>query len=438
MTGARGPRRPPRHVAGGPADRPGGRRAAWQQEESEAQQAIEAIRAGNVDALVVGPPGKEQVYVLASADRPYRLIVEAMSEGAALVSPRGVILDANPRLGQLAGRPTAELVGTAAVDLASAASRPELARALEVQPGGLTRGQADLARPDGTTVPVLAAVSAFDLDGLPVRGLVLTDLTTQRRAEARIRALNADLEERVAQRTADLERANQDLESFTYSVSHDLRAPLRAMSGFSEVMLADYGAQLDEAGRGYIERIQAAAGQMTMLIDDLLQLSRVSRAELNLAPVDLSAEAAAVAADLRSRDPGRQVEFRIQPDVEVTADRSLLRTVVQNLLDNAWKFTARRRDAVIQFASAPASGGGMCCYVRDNGAGFDPAYAKKLFQPFQRLHPARDFPGTGIGLASVRRIVERHGGRVWAEGAVGQGATFYFTLGAQDTRRGSE
>jgi signal transduction histidine kinase len=242
--------------------------------------------------------------------------------------------------------------------------------------------------------------------------------------EAEIRTLNAELEER----TAELAGVNKNLEAFTYSVAHDLRTPLRGLSGFSEALLEEYGGQLDETGRGYATRIQAASERMAILIDDLLHLSRVSRAEMNLGPVPLSEEVAAVAAELASREPGRRVRFAIQDGVWVRADRGLIRSVVQNLVENAWKFTARRRDAVIEFAAAPGADGLLCCLVRDNGAGFDPAYTAKLFQPFQRLHAATDFPGTGIGLASVQRIIERHGGRVWAEGAVEAGATFSFTL----------
>ncbi len=251
-------------------------------------------------------------------------------------------------------------------------------------------------------------------------------------AEARVQTLNAELEARVALRTAELERVNKNLEAFTYSVSHDLRAPLRALSGFSAALVEDYGDRLDETGRGYAGSIMAASERMAALIDDLLLLSRVSRAGMNREPVDLSAEAAAVAGDLRSRDPGRQVRFTIEDGIRVIADRSLIRSVVQNLLENAWKFTARRDGAVIEFARAAPEEGMVCCYVRDNGAGFDPAYAAKLFQPFERLHDAAEFPGTGIGLATVARIIERHGGRTWADGAVGQGATFYFTLTAKD------
>jgi light-regulated signal transduction histidine kinase (bacteriophytochrome) len=254
------------------------------------------------------------------------------------------------------------------------------------------------------------------------------DITAQREAEAEVRALNADLGSRVEQRTADLERANKNLEAFTYSVSHDLRSPLRALSGFSEALVEEYGDRLDETGRGYAGRIQAASARMAALIDDLLILSRVSRADMNVRPVDLSAEVADVVEELRLREPDRRVRVTTEAGVWVRADRTFIRSVVQNLVENAWKFSARRDDACIEFGTTASDEDGVCCYVRDNGAGFDPAYASKLFQPFQRLHSAAEFPGTGIGLASVQRIIERHGGRVWADGAVDVGATFYFTV----------
>jgi PAS domain S-box-containing protein len=789
---------------------------------SEAQQTIEAIRGGGIDSLMIGPPGQEQVYALVSADRPYRLIVEAMNEGAATVSPRGVILNANPRLGAMTGRSAADLVGTAVLDLIPDVHRAAFTALLDVGTSGSSRGEVNLTGPGGTTFPVLLAVSGFDLDGMFLRCLVLTDLTAQRaaesqaaevhealreqtsfleqaqeslglgwwnydpereemltfspaacqifglipaefdgkpetlsslvhpddlsrineayraalaggfpyqaehrivrpdgelrwvlmagvvrhydagaakrmlgicqditdrkrieneirasaaynrslieanlnpmvtigpdgtitdlnaateratgygraellgtefsgyftepdlarasyerafrdgsardyplglrhrdghitsvlynaavyldpagrvlgviaaardvtetnriqaalraseerlrvlfdnapvgmgemtlnnefvrvnscfcqfigytadellspslrredlthpddrnadlasrqrltsgeidtysiekrfvqkggnvvwaevsntlvrnpdgspllyvgtmrdltaqrEAEAQVRTLHADLEARVQERTADLERSNKNLEAFTYSVSHDLRAPLRGLSGFSAALVEDYSDRLDKTGRGYAERIQAASERMATLIDDLLQLSRVSRTDMNLGPVDLSAEVAAIVGELQASEPGRRVRFAIQDGVWVTADRGLIRTVVQNLLENAWKFTARRDAATIEFGTTPADDARICCYVRDNGAGFDPAYADKLFQPFERLHEAADFPGTGIGLASVQRIIERHGGRTWAEGAVDRGATFYFTLDAKDT-----
>ena len=236
----------------------------------------------------------------------------------------------------------------------------------------------------------------------------------------------------VVRRADDLKAAHGSLESFTYSVSHDLRAPLRAMSGFSTALLEDYGGVLGEDGRRYAERIVAASEHIAALIDNLLRLSRLSRAEMHLGSVDLGADAAQIAAELQRADPGRHVRFAVQRPVRVRADRALIRMVMHNLLGNAWKFTSGRDDALIEFGTAPARDAGVCYYVRDNGAGFDPAYTHKLFSPFQRLHPASEFPGTGIGLAIVRLIVERHGGRVWAEGAVGEGAAFYFTLDGEE------
>jgi light-regulated signal transduction histidine kinase (bacteriophytochrome) len=251
---------------------------------------------------------------------------------------------------------------------------------------------------------------------------VLEDLSD---AQAQIKTLNE-------RRTAELVVANKNLEAFTFSVAHDLRSPLRALSGYSEALIEDYGDRLDETGRWYAERILAATERMGALIDDLLNLSQVSRAELVLGPVDLSAEVADIADELQAREPKRRVRFTVQDGIWVNADRILIRTVLQNLIENAWKYTAKSDGATIEFGTAAAEDAMVCCFVRDNGAGFDPAFGSKLFQPFQRLHSVTEFPGTGIGLVSVRRIVERHGGRAWAEGAVGRGATFYFTLNAKE------
>ena len=395
---------------------------------------IEAIRSGSVDSLMIGPRGEERVYTLASADRPYRLIIEAMSEGAATISPRGVILNANPRLGSMVGKPAAELIGEAVLQLVPKEQRTKFARLIDIGVDKRAHGEVELSRADGTTIPVLVAMSAFELEDTRLRCLVMTDLTEQRQAEAEIRRLNADLEARVARRTADLAQANENLEAFTYSVAHDLRSPLRAMSGFSEALLEEYADRLDEGGREYATRIESASQHMAQLIDDLLHLSSVSRAEIHLEPVDLSREVASVAQELQNREPDRQVNLVIEDGVWVTADRLLIHTVVENLIGNAWKFTSHRTKANIEFGTVPATNAPICCYVRDDGAGFDPAYMNKLFQPFQRLHSTTDFPGTGIGLASVRRIIERHGGRAWAEGAVDHGATFYFTLGAKEPK----
>ena len=275
--------------------------------------------------------------------------------------------------------------------------------------------QMSARRRDGSTFPADISLSATDTG----EGILVT--AAVRDATSRQQVLD------------EIERANQNLESFAYSVSHDLRAPLRALAGFSAALMEECADDLGEVGRGYAGRILDASEQMAKLIDDLLDLSRVSRAEINFEAVDLGAEAASVAERLQHDSPDRRVRFTIQQPVWVLADRSLIRTVLQNLLDNAWKFTSGRDDASIDFAATPTGEACVCCYVRDNGAGFDPAYVDKLFHPFKRLHSSREFPGTGVGLASVRQIVERHGGRAWAEGAVGEGATFYFTLRTAET-----
>ena len=235
------------------------------------------------------------------------------------------------------------------------------------------------------------------------------------------------------QQADELERANQNLEAFAYSVSHDLRAPLRAMNNYSQLLLEEQDPGLSEKQRGYAENIQAASQQMTQLISALLDLAHLARAEVHLQPVDLGAEAAAIATELQAGEPRRRVHFSIQQPALAMADRRLIRTVLQNLLGNAWKFTAGQDNASIELWTTPDGETSTRCYVRDNGVGFDPAQAGKIFDPFVRLHPASEFSGTGIGLASVRQIVEHHGGRVRAVGAEGEGATFSFSLAAANS-----
>ena len=232
----------------------------------------------------------------------------------------------------------------------------------------------------------------------------------------------------VERQAEQLRGLHQEMESFSYSVSHDLRAPLRAISGFSQALAEDSADKLDQAGRHYLERILAGAQQMGQLIDALLALSRMTRGEMRRKPVDLSKLARTVCAQLREREPQRQVEVVIADGLAVSGDPGMLRAAVDNLLGNAWKFTSRREQARVEFGSTRA-GEQTAYFVRDNGVGFDMAHAGRLFGAFQRLHRAEEFPGTGVGLATVQRIVHRHGGRVWAEGAPDKGATFYFTLG---------
>jgi len=247
-------------------------------------------------------------------------------------------------------------------------------------------------------------------------------------SEREIRRMNAELERRVAQRTEQLEATNRELESFAYAVSHDLRAPLRSMSGFSQLLQESNTDVLDAKSRHYLQRIQDASGRMSALIEDLLSLSRISRSELTPRTVNLTQLAKEAAAIVRERYPDRVVELSIEADMIVQGDPRLLRIAIENLIDNAWKYTAHTTPAKVRIGSEHREHG-RTFFVSDNGIGFDMAYSSKLFGPFQRLHAESQYPGTGIGLVTVQRILARHGGRIWVHAEPNRGATFYFTIG---------
>ncbi len=281
---------------------------------------------------------------------------------------------------------------------------------------------------DGTIIDVQLGSTALNPNDLSV-GVIFTalDVSDLLQGQNEIRQLNRELEQRVQQRTLELTAVNHELEVFAYSVSHDLRAPLRSIEGFGRILAEDQSNCLDAAGQDALQRVLAASQRMGQMIDDLLTLSRTTQSGIVRSTVDLSAMVGEIAADLRAGQPERDVTWVIAPHVQADGDARLLRLALENLLGNAWKFTGKQPRATIEFGHMVRDG--ECVYhVRDDGPGFDMAYARKLFGAFQRLHSAAEYEGTGVGLATVQRIIRRHGGRVWADSAPGQGATFYFTL----------
>ncbi|NMM08008.1 ATP-binding protein [Polaromonas sp.] len=381
---------------------------------------------------------KRTLATLANEKERAEVTMNSIGDAVITVTAAGTVNSFNPAAAKLFGHTADQVVGHDIKMLMPQAYRHALDSYLERYPH---TGQAYLIglelevtaqRSNGEIFPMELRISEFYLEGRRQFIGSMRDISERKLARDEILALNASLEERVQQRTAQLQAANQELEAFSYSVSHDLRTPLSSIAGFSGLLGKEIAANApSERSQHYLARIRAGASQMGELIDALLALAQLSRTSLRWDSVDLSALAHKVLSVSHEREPDRQVALDIQPDMVVQGDALLLRQLLDNLLSNAWKFSGKQAQARISFRCDSGADGEAVYAVQDNGAGFDMAYSEKLFGAFQRLHTAADFAGTGIGLATVQRIVARHGGRVWAESFPGGGATFYFTLGTQ-------
>lgn len=352
----------------------------------------------------------------------------AAPDGVIVVGRDGVILLANAEMARMTGWTAEELVGQLVEVLVPIAHRGRhvghrdgFTRDPHSRPMG-SNLRLSAHRKDGSQLPVEIMLAPMRLHDQPATIAFVRDATDRRRREV-------ELEEAMAAAAA----ANRELEAFSYSVAHDLRAPLRSIDGFAQALLEDNGPQLDDTGQDHLARVRANAQRMGALIDDLLALSRLSRAELRRGRVDLGKLVRDAAARLRHDAPDREVELTVESDLIVHADARMLGIAIENLVGNAWKFTRGKAPAHVQVGRTP--GDGVASYfIRDDGVGFDLAHAVNLFAPFKRLHGVREFEGTGIGLATVARVIHRHGGRIWADAKPGEGATFTFTLGSEDGR----
>lgn len=369
---------------------------------------------------------------LRASESAWRGLVESAPDAIVVVDDQGGIEIANAQAEALFGYTRDELVKRpieALIPRRYASQHVELRdayiRAPRVRPMGEGRVLYGL-RKDGSEFPVSISLSPIHIDGEQRVISAIRDITAQRENERHIRELNA----RLVQQNDELERVNHELEAFSYSVSHDLRAPLRAIDGFSQILSQEYAEAFDAEGRDYLERVRKAAQKMGHLIDDLLDLSRITRTEINPQEVDLERMAGEILNELKQQDPAREVNIVMPDSLCARGDSRLLRVMLNNLLSNAWKFTRNTAEPEIEFGTENKDEE-MVFFIRDNGAGFEMAYAERMFAAFQRLHDTSEFPGTGIGLATVQRVINKHGGRIWARGEPGRGATFYFTLGKE-------
>jgi len=380
------------------------------------------LRKANTDLERANLQLRNEVELHAAAEARFSGLLESMPDAVVIINADGGIQLVNEQTEQLFGYTRAELLGKEVEVLVPdrlRVSHFHHRRHYFDEPHTRPMGMGlELfgRRKDGSEFPIEVSLSPFKSSDGIVATAIIRDITVRKQVQEQLRNY-----------TAQLEASNNELESFSYSVAHDLRAPLRGIEGFSKILAEDYEDQLDDQGRNYLSRIRAGALRMSQLIDDLLTISRVTRADLNSRTVDLSAMVAAICDELQGKEPERHVDFVIAPDLTVNGDQRLLRIALENILNNAWKFTQHNPSPRIEFG-ALLQDGKTVYFVRDDGVGFDMAYAGKLFGAFQRLHEQHEFTGTGIGLATVQRIIGKHGGKIWGEAEVGKGATFYFIL----------
>lgn len=390
-------------------------------------------------ALALPSPDALQAEVVRRehAETRFRSLLEAAPDAIVVADHRGRIILVNARMKEIFGYERSELMGQQIDLLVREGFRQKYidGRNDVTSQAGVRATEEEIElcglHKDGSEFPIEITYSPLSTEEGTLILSAIRDITQRKRKEEAIQHLNQEL----ARRNADLVAANHELESFSYSVSHDLRAPLRAIDGFSLALLEDCNDQLPEDGKADLARIRSAATRMGQLIDDMLRLSRIVRSEIRFESVDLSKIVHEVASDLRALEPDRVADIRISPEMKVQGDRHLLRVMIENLLGNAWKFTSKREGARIEVGLQPQNTEDVF-FIRDNGSGFDMRYADKLFGVFQRLHSEKDYPGTGVGLATVQRIVNKHSGRIWAESKVDQGTTFYFSLHADGVAQG--
>ncbi|MBF0396367.1 MAG: HAMP domain-containing protein [Desulfobacterales bacterium] len=374
-----------------------------------------------------------RTHELKKSEEKFRFVFERAPIGLLLLNNKSVVLDCNKHFSDIFEVQREKYLGLNLIDrMSEGPVRQNLVNAIS---------DYKIQNYEGPYISILSgkklqiSISSEKVDSDLIINIIM-DITTRKKAEEEIIRLNSELEDRVQKRTAQLELANKELESFSYSVSHDLRAPLRGIDGWSLALIEDYGSRLDETAYIYLDRIRSETKRMGQLIDDLLKLSRLTRAEMNINLIDLSKLAQINANKIHESEPNREAEFIIEPNLTAKADEGMISIVLNNLLGNAFKFTGKKAQTRIEFGILkienqdikPENSKKQIFYVKDNGAGFDMAYVEKLFGAFQRLHKNKEFPGTGIGLTIVKRIINRHGGQIWAEGSVNKGATFYFTL----------